>query len=109
MEAWFRLIKLRPDSSSLVKEWAETISERRSEALETLDSEGVTIESWFSVTLEGKDYLAVYMRAASIEAAFRAAETSDHEIDSIHRKVMDQIIEPGEGADGDLVIDLSRS
>jgi hypothetical protein len=108
MEAWFRLIKLRPGSSTLVEEWAQTVNGRKDEALATLKSEGVELESWFSVTLDGDEYLAVYMRAASIEAAFKAAENSDHEIDSIHRKVMDQIIEPGEGAVGNLLIDLSH-
>ena len=49
MEAYARLIKLKPGSDARVAQWANTMNARKSEAVDTLVDEGVDIESWFSL------------------------------------------------------------
>lgn len=41
------LIRLKPDSLQEVEHWQSIIEKRKSEAIETLQAEGVHIESWF--------------------------------------------------------------
>lgn len=91
METAAGLIKLKPDSSDIVGEWRTTLETRRAEALQTLRDEGVSIESWFHVEIEGEPYLLWYMRAESIQRVWEIAEKSKHDIDAYHFKVMSQI------------------
>ena len=86
MEVIAGVIELKPDSLHKVDVWAETINRRIDEALATLRDEGVQLESWFHLSLGGKDYLLSYMRADSLERAHRAAETSPHAIDAYHQR-----------------------
>lgn len=61
MDIFMRLIELKPESSERVDAWAEHINAHREKALQSLQAEGVSIESWFSLSLGGKDYLVCYM------------------------------------------------
>lgn len=88
MEIAAGLIKVAPDAESLVQVWASTISRRMDEALLTLQDEGVEIESWFELELEGSKYLLWYMRAESIDKIWAAFEKSQHEIDHFHLETM---------------------
>jgi len=69
MDVFARVIKLKPNSGEKVREWARAMNERKLEALESTRSEGVEIESWFSLSMENDDYLILYMRANSMEQA----------------------------------------
>ncbi len=80
------VIELKPNSLGLVDKWAKTLNERIDETVATLKDEGVTLESWFHLELEGKDYLLSYMRAESLEKAHEAAKHSTHDIDAIHQQ-----------------------
>ena len=80
------VIELKPNSMEHVENWAATINERIDEAIATLRDEGVQLESWFHLTLDGKDYLLSYMRAESMEEAVKAVEKSEHDIDSFHNE-----------------------
>jgi hypothetical protein len=53
-----------------------------------LQDEGVEIESWFRVDIEGQDYLLWYMRAESIKRAFEISQTLKHPIDKFHYELM---------------------
>jgi hypothetical protein len=76
---------LKPGSEARVREWAAYISSHRSEALQTLQEEGVTIESVFlDATPEGP-CLIYYMRSASEAQAAAVAEKSVHAIDAYHK------------------------
>lgn len=86
MEIIAGVIELKPDSMEQVENWAKTINERIDEAVETLKDEGVMLESWFHLPLDGKDYLLSYMRADSIKKAQDVAKDSKHSIDAFHQQ-----------------------
>ena len=104
MEVIAGVIELKPNSLDKVEAWAETINERIDEALATLRDDGVQLESWFHLSLHGKDYLLSYMRADSLERAYRAAETSPHAIDAYHQRFKRDTLAGGTRAR--LLIDL---
>ncbi len=55
MEKIAVVIELKPNSLDTVRQWAQTLNERIDEAVATLKDEGVQLESWFHLELEGKD------------------------------------------------------
>jgi hypothetical protein len=93
MEIASGLIKLKPGSDEKVEKWRKTISSRLNEAIVTLKDEGVEIESWFKVEIEGQDFLLWYMRAESIARAFEVSQTLKHPIDQFHYKLMAEIMD----------------
>lgn len=76
---------LKPGSEARVRQWANYISDHRSEALQTLQEEGVTIESVFLDETLDKPCLIYYMRSASQAQAIAVAEKSAHAIDEYHK------------------------
>jgi hypothetical protein len=86
MDVVASIIELKPNSLNRVEEWALTLNERADEALATLQDEGVRIESWFHLSLGGKDYLLCYMRAESIKKAHEVVQSSPHAIDAYHQQ-----------------------
>jgi hypothetical protein len=86
MDVVASIIELRLNSLDRVEEWATTLNDRADEAIATLQDEGVTIESWFHLSLDGKDYLLCYMRAESIKKAREVVESSPHAIDAYHQQ-----------------------
>jgi hypothetical protein len=94
MEVAAGLIKLNPDSNSKVDEWRDTMKSRIDEALATLVHEGAEVESWFSVKIDGQDYLLWYMRAESIKKVFKLSQTFKHPIDRYHYELMASITAP---------------
>ena len=79
------LIQLKLDSMANVEAWQKELNVRKDEAIETLKAEGVFVESWFHVELEGRDYLIAYMRAEDIVKAQDIARNSSFPIDAIHK------------------------
>ncbi len=79
-------IKLKPGSLDRVREWADEISRRSDEALETLRDEGVIVESVFLDCTNEGDFLIYYMKAESIERAKEVVKKSVHSIDNYHQK-----------------------
>jgi hypothetical protein len=86
MDVVANIIELKPNSLDRVEEWATTLNERADKAIETLQNEGVKIESWFHLSLDGKDYLLCYMRAESIKKAHEVVSSSPHAIDAYHQQ-----------------------
>lgn len=80
------LIRLKPDSLQEVEHWQSIIEKRKSETIETLQAEGVHIESWFYLELDGQHYLIAYMRAKDLVHAQKVAKSSPFEIDQIHKQ-----------------------
>ncbi len=80
------VIELKPNSMGIVEDWTKTINGRIEEAVATLEDEGVLIESWFHLCLDGKDYLLSYMRAESIQKSSEVFKNSEHDIDAIHQQ-----------------------
>ena len=106
MEIIARLIELKPNSESKVRDWAEYINAHRVAAAASLQQEGVSTESWFTVSLEGKEYLLCYMRADSMEESQRIAAASVSAVDAYHQKFKIDTWVRGAGAVGRLLVDL---
>ena len=86
MDVGAALIKLKPNTESKVKAWQQQLQQRKAEAIETLQAEGVKVESWFHIQIEGQDYLMAYMRAVDLAKAQQIAKTSPFEIDQVHQQ-----------------------
>jgi len=78
-------VRLKEGSLPRAREWAREIAGRESEALDTLASEGVSIESVFLDSSTEGDFLIYYMRARSIGQASKVAATSVAAIDQFHQ------------------------
>ena len=77
MESAVSVIELKPNTPERVQEWAEFIDKHRETALASIEAEGVTVESWFSLTLQGRGYLVGYMREESMASAVGKSEMVD--------------------------------
>jgi hypothetical protein len=104
MDVVARVIELKPNSLDRVEAWATTLNERADEAMETLQDEGVRIESWFHLSLDNKDYLLCYMRAKSITIAHQVVQSSPHAIDAYHQQFKQETWLTGKSAR--LLVDL---
>ena len=109
MEIMARLIELKPKSAERVRAWADHINAHRADALASLKSEGVLIESWFSLSLDGKEYLLCYMRADSMERSQEVAANSENPVDAYHQQFKVDTWVRGAGAVGQLLVDLSSN
>ena len=109
METIARLIELKPGSMEKVQAWAAFINTHRDNAMASLKAEGVAAESWFSLSLEGKEYLLCYMRADSMEGSEQVAARSDNPVDVVHQQFKMDTWVRGAGAVGKLLVDLSES
>jgi hypothetical protein len=107
MDIFARFIELKPGSADRVEAWAEHLNAHRASALESLRAEGVSVESWFSVSLDGKDYLLCYMRADSMEESQKVAAKSQNPVDAYHQQFKVDTWVRGAGAVGKLLLDLS--
>ena len=106
MDVFARLIQLKPNSRQRVEEWAKEVTSRRSEALESLKQEGVTIESYHLMQLHDVDYLLLYMRSSNIGEAVQTGSNSQREIDAIHQQFKIDTWVRGAGCVGTLLVDL---
>ena len=79
------LIKLKSNALDHVDSWKNELNERKTEAVETLRAENVSIESWFHVSLQGQDYLIAYMRAEDISRSQAIGRKSQFPIDQVHK------------------------
>ena len=107
MDIFARLIELKPGSADRVEAWAAHLNAHRASALESLRTEGVSVESWFSVSPGGKDYLLCYMRAESMEESQKVAAKSQNPVDTYHQQFKVDTWVRGAGAVGKLLLDLS--
>ena len=107
MEVFARLIELKPGSGERVADWAKHLATNRAAAEATLRGEGVSTESWFSLSLNGKDYLLCYMRAESMQNAETVGAASKSPIDAYHKQFAVDTWVRGAGAVGKLLLDLS--
>lgn len=100
------VIELKPNSLERVRAWASFILENRGEAIETLKDEAVTIESFFLLEIESKDYLVGYMRAKSMDHAHETVKHSLSKIDAYHQQFKNDTWV--KGIKSELMFDLSR-
>ena len=93
METAAGLIRLKPGSGADLQDWRDTLHARRGEVLQTLRNEGVTVESWFQVDIDGDPYLLWFMQAESIAKAQEVFLASNYEIDAYHLGMMMKMAE----------------
>lgn len=77
---------LRPGSEARVREWAAHLKAHRSEALQALHNEQVTVESVFFETTPDGPCLIYYMRSSSQAKAIAVAQQSALAIDAYHQR-----------------------
>jgi len=109
VEIFARLIELKPGSAEKVDAWAAHLNAHRESVLASIQAEGVAIESWFSLSLEGKDYLLCYMRADSMEESQKVAAKSENPVDAYHQQFKVDTWVRWAGAVGKLLLDLSSA
>jgi len=103
------LIELKPDSNTEVHDWKAFIESHKKQALESLRAEGVSVESWFSLSLAGKDYLLCYMRADSIQQSQKVMADSCNPVDERHRQFKQNAWVWGSHVKAELLLDLNIS
>jgi hypothetical protein len=81
------LIQLKVAMMDDVVAWQNQLNRRKHEAIETLQAEGVHVESWFHVELDGLDYLIAYTRADDIAKAHEISRKSQFAIDQVHHNL----------------------
>lgn len=99
-------IRLKPGSVEKVREWAQTINERKDEALATLRDESVILEIAFLDRTSEGDFLIYLMKAESFEKAKEAVARSVHAIDEYHRNFKRECWL--DGAPLETLVDLDR-
>ena len=80
------LIQLKVAMMDDVVAWQNQLNRRKHEAIETLQAEGVHVESWFHVELDGLDCLIAYTRADDIAKAHEISRKSQFAIDQVHQQ-----------------------
>ncbi|MDD0843974.1 DUF6176 family protein [Pseudomonas sp. Gutcm_11s] len=86
MDAKAVLIRLKPDTATLVADWREQILRLKEQAIESIRNEGIAVESWFQVQLAGEHYLLAYIRSGDIARAEAIGAQSTLEVDAVHRQ-----------------------
>jgi Family of unknown function (DUF6176) len=79
-----------PGKSERLRSWYRELEERRDEAFETLDNEGVRQEVAFILDTDHGELLAVFIEVDDMAEADNAFFSSPYEIDHQHRQVMDE-------------------
>lgn len=99
-------IKLKPDSIGEVEKWADTLNRRKAEVVETMEKEGIFIESVFLDKVGGDDYLIYYVRAEDFEKSSKVVESSELDIDKYHKTFKKNCWESGTSLQK--LLDVSR-
>jgi hypothetical protein len=73
--------KIDSDFLNEVRDWFNTLKDRRDETMATLEKEGVIIESAFLDKHDNDVYLIYYLKAESIEKAYEIFDKSTSSID----------------------------
>lgn len=83
--------RVLPGKISVVNEWLDFLNSNMPAVLETLEGEKLYVETIFSETLDGVDYL--YWYSIQGEGGI-AVQGSAHEIDKVHLQYWKQCIDP---------------
>ena len=80
---------IKPGKTEALRDWYRELEERRDEAFQTLENEGVRQEAAFILPTEHGDLLAVFIEVDDMDEANKAFYSSPFEIDRQHAAVMD--------------------
>jgi hypothetical protein len=79
-----------PGKTQRLRDWYAELEDRRDEAFQTLDNEGVRQEVAYILDTEHGELLAVFIEVDDMESANEAFFSSPFEIDRQHAQVMDE-------------------
>ncbi|PHN07368.1 DUF6176 family protein [Flavilitoribacter nigricans] len=99
-------VQLKADSLDSVYEWSRELNGRQPEALQTLEEEGIFLESVFLERTDTGNYLIYYMKMRDPKKAAEIFAASKHPIDEYHRNFQRATWEKGERLE--LLLDLDR-
>lgn len=109
MDVIATLIKLKPNSADKVSEWKANVDRLHSEALQSIENEGVSVESWFEAEIDGEHYLLAYVRCDDLKKAQQAGQESKLEIDQVHFDFMRETWVKGSAVKFKLLVDLDAN
>lgn len=85
METICLKIKIREENLNDIRNWFATLNNRAEEVLQTLEAEGIIIESVFLDKQDTDYYLIYYIKAKNLAYAREVADKSNFPIDKFHR------------------------
>jgi hypothetical protein len=86
---------IKPGKTQRLRDWYTELQERRDEAFQTLNNEGVRQECAFILPTDHGDLLAVFIEVDDMDRANEAFFSSPFEIDHQHAAVMDECTDGG--------------
>lgn len=86
---------LKPDSISVVRDWAKRMNSEMAEVKDLLKSEGIALESVFLKETPESASLIYYLRAPDMKKAREVSRASRHPLDLFHQQVMKQVAANG--------------
>lgn len=89
-------VRLKPESITIVREWASRMNKEMSEVKELLKSEGIVLESVFLKESADGASLIYYLRAPDMKKAREVSRSSKHPLDLYHQQVMKQVAASGQ-------------
>ncbi len=87
--------KIKPNAINEVKQWFQTLRERKTEVLESMKNEGIVVESAFLDNHGEEFFLIYYIKAENIEHAYEVFNKSTLEIDIYFKNKWDQLLSKG--------------
>jgi len=81
---------IKAGKTQRLRDWYAELEDRKEEAFQTLDNEGVRQEIAFILNTEHGDMLCVFIEVDDMDEANKAFFSSPYEIDHQHRAVMDE-------------------
>ena len=99
-------VKLKEGSLDDVRNWFQTLNNRANEVLESLENEGVIVESVFLEQIGGESYLIYYMKAESFEKSRNVSKNSTLAIDQYHKECKTKYLKEKKVLE--LLMDFSR-
>ena len=101
--------KIKKDLIEEVRVWFQTLKERMNETLQSLENEGVIVETAFLDKQGDELYLIYYMKAEDISRAYEIFTKSDLAIDHYHKSCWKKYCEGREVLEELLDIDRFES
>lgn len=84
--------RIKSGKADRLRAWYNELHERESEVIETLQHEGVYTETAFIQSIDGTEYLYVYMEASDLNKAQEAGGEEVYKIDEEHHAVLDETL-----------------
>lgn len=88
-----QISRIKPDAVEAVESLYETIRDRKAETQVCLDETNVFAEAAFLHRTDHGDFLIIHIECDDWEFVQREYERSEHELDQLHREVLDAAVD----------------